>query len=912
MGKLDTDASDLLQISPPRSGDMDLKKIKKEEYTGSHEIPIFSKLYLAEMIGEALRETRHIAFKKTRQDQEDNHNPFSHEGPTPSLRRSRSLYGPQACLGFSLVFAGIDLAARKLIINIAMKLNDNLKLQSRVRTSIPVTGRIFVESLVAGTLSKDKKRIKPAVWSNGLWKRPAPKYIGPACRPNWLQRDLRMVGDAILGNPQQSKSANSFRLVDLATPLAFYVCSRYPPATLNCMWGFRFSKPTSLCRAEHCTDTAYTVDEHYRTEMLEIAPWPQADSMFGFNARHVSMAVAGRHWDKTLEIGILNENGFVGSRQLNPSERRKLGRRMLGFAETNASPITTTKYANQSCLLMARQRLDVAFERTRWYRFSVLEPSCLVWSGGDVDHNPMSKWSDTRELDWGNGCQPGNTNPKPMETAASSHATTIKLPLCGGTHQARLGFLCSPVPRSSIPSGLSKGADSRTETEYLTQYLAECLVASFSAGRQDSEVRNHSACTIDKPCRILPRPHRSRACYPYMACFRSSPEESSSHPGEAGNASGFAVIAANSAACLARPATDHWIPGSPHRVTLNGYQVGKYNGDNCSSVASCEMRLSSPYQTVPLPSGASPGTLAVLLPQSSSQSTVATDSLFTRPSASGVAVSQRDGSPNTSAWEAGIHPMGLRLCDTMYTGPAAYAKKRGGSAAQLHSSVSDALPKGGCFQYTTGATGRWIRRPRTPTPVPTVFPDLRLHTGTKTLSMATLASIGPASAQVISAKRRLALIPDSAGSAFNGLYAGELSGLKTSATTQGIMGWDGVRGGWGRRIPNPEAPSLLLSLASSLKGASLRRGQPAFGDFAPLSLRDLVALTFYCDTVINGKYIMTASRLRTIQLYTELLTDHEHQLCPPMPNFTVALGYRLLGRSIRRTLAGQIRVDSRG
>lgn len=47
MGKLDTDASDLLQFSPPRSGDKDLKKIKKEEYTGSNEIPIFSKLYLA-------------------------------------------------------------------------------------------------------------------------------------------------------------------------------------------------------------------------------------------------------------------------------------------------------------------------------------------------------------------------------------------------------------------------------------------------------------------------------------------------------------------------------------------------------------------------------------------------------------------------------------------------------------------------------------------------------------------------------------------------------------------------------------------------------------------------------------------------------------------------------------------------
>ncbi|KAK1730559.1 uncharacterized protein BDZ83DRAFT_601566, partial [Colletotrichum acutatum] len=68
------------------------------------------------------------------------------------------------------------------------------------------------------------------------------------------------------------------------------------------------------------------------------------------------------------------------------------------------------------------------------------------------------------------------------------------------------------------------------------------------------------------------------------------------------------------------------------------------------------MRLASPQQTAPLPlpffihcppgllpaRGASPGTLAVLLPQSSSQSTVATDSLFTRPSASGVAVSQRE------------------------------------------------------------------------------------------------------------------------------------------------------------------------------------------------------------------------------------------------------------------------------
>lgn len=43
-----------------------------------------------------------------------------------------------------------------------------------------------------------------------------------------------------------------------------------PRATLNCMWGYRFSKPTSLCRVEHCTDTAYAVDEHGRTEMLEI------------------------------------------------------------------------------------------------------------------------------------------------------------------------------------------------------------------------------------------------------------------------------------------------------------------------------------------------------------------------------------------------------------------------------------------------------------------------------------------------------------------------------------------------------------------------------------------------------------------------------------------------------------------
>ncbi|KXH36636.1 hypothetical protein CSIM01_03030 [Colletotrichum simmondsii] len=55
-----------------------------------------------------------------------------------------------------------------------------------------------------------------------------------------------------------------------------------------------------------------------------------------------------------------------------------------------------------------------------------------------------------------------------------------------GTHQARLGFLCSPVPRSSIPSGLSKGADSRTETEYLTHHLAECLVASFCQPRPSS------------------------------------------------------------------------------------------------------------------------------------------------------------------------------------------------------------------------------------------------------------------------------------------------------------------------------------------------------------------------------------------------------------------------------------------
>lgn len=46
-------------------------------------------------------------------------------------------------------------------------------------------------------------------------------------------------------------------------------------------------------------------------------------------------------------------------------------------------------------------------------------------------------------------------------------------------------------------------------------------------------------------------------------------------------------------------------------------------------------------------------------------------------------------------------------------------------------------------------------------------------------------------------------------------------------------------------------------------------GQPAFGGFAPL--RDLVALTVCCDTVINGKYSTTASRLHTIQLYAELV-----------------------------------------
>ncbi|EXF81445.1 hypothetical protein CFIO01_13245 [Colletotrichum fioriniae PJ7] len=55
-----------------------------------------------------------------------------------------------------------------------------------------------------------------------------------------------------------------------------------------------------------------------------------------------------------------------------------------------------------------------------------------------------------------------------------------------GIHQARLGFLCSPVPRSSIPSGLSKGADSRTEREYLTQYLTERVVASFCQPRPSS------------------------------------------------------------------------------------------------------------------------------------------------------------------------------------------------------------------------------------------------------------------------------------------------------------------------------------------------------------------------------------------------------------------------------------------
>lgn len=48
-----------------------------------------------------------------------------------------------------------------------MKLNNSLKLQSRVRTSTLVTGRIFVESLVAGTLSKDKKK----VYNSGLESR---------------------------------------------------------------------------------------------------------------------------------------------------------------------------------------------------------------------------------------------------------------------------------------------------------------------------------------------------------------------------------------------------------------------------------------------------------------------------------------------------------------------------------------------------------------------------------------------------------------------------------------------------------------------------------------------------------------------------------------------------------------------
>ncbi|KAG7053945.1 hypothetical protein JMJ77_0001021 [Colletotrichum scovillei] len=40
------------------------------------------------------------------------------------------------------------------------------------------------------------------------------------------------------------------------------------------------------------------------------------------------------------------------------------------------------------------------------------------------------------------------------------------------------------------------------------------------------------------------------------------------------------------------------------------------------------------------------------------------------------------GSPNTSAWEAGIHPMGLRLCDTTQVDDLSEKQSRAGSVCQ--------------------------------------------------------------------------------------------------------------------------------------------------------------------------------------------------------------------------------------
>ncbi|KAK1639950.1 hypothetical protein BDP81DRAFT_185822 [Colletotrichum phormii] len=115
-----------------------------------------------------------------------------------------------------------------------------------------------------------------------------------------------------------------------------------------------------------------------------------------------------------------------------------------------------------------------------------------------------------------NGCQPGNTNPKPMETAASSHATAIKqaIPFLrvsgrGLTAGRRQNTLHSTLPNVYLPPIVSR--DPVLCLHFESRIRLRCWACSSRAsGCQDSEVRNHSACTIDKPCRTLPRPHRSR------------------------------------------------------------------------------------------------------------------------------------------------------------------------------------------------------------------------------------------------------------------------------------------------------------------------------------------------------------------------------------------------------------------
>ncbi|KAK1479087.1 hypothetical protein CCUS01_16406 [Colletotrichum cuscutae] len=223
--------------------------------------------------------------------------------------------------------------------------------------------------------------------------------------------------------------------------------------------------------------------------------------MFGFNARHVNGAFFGlaraayknRHRitdtailnytmprcseTDQLEIGILNENGFsvVGIVAIRTSQARKEDAR---FCRNQRIAYYNDK-VRQSELSIDGQATIGCCLRTY---------TLVSIHGGDGEgSSSMSKWSDTRELDCWEPDGPGQRMREISDAGwamAANRATPIP---------SQWKPLHHPTPRPSSCPSMSTGSRQPDlafsahlcravpflRTEYLTQYLAECLFFAF-------------------------------------------------------------------------------------------------------------------------------------------------------------------------------------------------------------------------------------------------------------------------------------------------------------------------------------------------------------------------------------------------------------------------------------------------